>query len=380
MTATSPLRVAIVGTGVIGRTHAAVITAHPDLELVAVIDTVPANLRAIADLVEQELGATRPAGFGSIADAVVGSDFDVIAVCTPSGAHVSVTEQALAAGKHVVIEKPLDVSLDRARRIAVLAEEAASRGIVVTVISQHRFDPASVAVDRAISSGRLGRVASATATVAWWRSQEYYDSGTWRGTWELDGGGALMNQGVHTVDLLLHFLGTPATVFGQTARLVHTGIEVEDLAAAVVRFESGAIATLLATTNANPHVGARIEVHGSKGSAVIMNDELDFFQAEDGAPPDAPRAPAGSSLLDGHTRQYDDLVDAIRTGRGPAVTVADATKALALVRAVYLSNTLGAPVAFADVIAGTFDDIVVHTGDLSADLHNAEPTKGTTEA
>src|SRR5204863_394317 len=171
-----------------------------------------------------------------VKDAVAAPDagIDLVAICTPSGLHAEDTELALAAGRHVFVEKPLDVSLPRARRLARLAVQAEQRGLVVSVVSQHRFDPASVAVAGALAAGRLGRVTSAVASVAWWRGQDYYDSAAWRGTWALDGGGALMNQGVHTVDLLGWLLGEPVEVFAHTGRLAHDGIEVEDVAVATI--------------------------------------------------------------------------------------------------------------------------------------------------
>ena len=146
----------------------------------------------------------------------------------------------------------------------------------MTVISQHRFDPATEVTLAAIAHGELGRLTSGIASIDWWRGQSYYDSGDWRGTWELDGGGALMNQGVHTVDLLVAALGRPVEVFAYTGTLAHERIEIEDVAVGVVRFESGALGVLHGTTAAYPGLSARLQVHGDKGSVVIDNDELTF--------------------------------------------------------------------------------------------------------
>jgi predicted dehydrogenase len=281
-----------------------------------------------------------------------------------------------------VVEKPVDVSVAAGRDVA----EAAARhpGLVAAVISQHRFDPASVAVHEAVTRGELGRVTSAVATVSWWRSQGYYDSGDWRGTWALDGGGALMNQGVHTVDLLLWFLGRPIDVVAHTALLAHERVEVEDTVAAVVRFESGALATLHATTAAYPGLTVRLQVMGDAGSAVVDNDRLYYFHSahrstapaagDAGVGPtrgvggDGNQAaevlsteetgrrvgggPGTSAMFDPHHRQYRDILEAIRTGRAPGVTVADALLALATVQAVYESARTGAPVLIADVLDG----------------------------
>ena len=367
------LRVAIVGCGIIGIHHARVIARHPDLTLVALVDSVTKTVIALADLVENELSAPRPADFASLREAFVATSIDLVVICTPSGLHVAHAEEALAAGADVVIEKPLDVSLPRARRLAELAEEAEKCGQVVSVISQHRFDPASVAVAAAAHGGGFGRLTSAVASVAWWRSQEYYDSGQWRGTWELDGGGAVMNQGVHTVDLLVWILGRPVEIFAQTALLAHERMEVEDVAVATIRFESGALAVLHATTAAAPGLSVRLQVHGSTGSAVIDDDQLEYFHSESG-----PEGNQASSVLDAdqlrdgqrrddefvtaHLRQYIDVVEAIQTGRAPGVRVQDALLSLAVVRAIYISATLGTPIAFDAVLGGEFDQFAVATG------------------
>jgi UDP-N-acetyl-2-amino-2-deoxyglucuronate dehydrogenase len=331
--------------------------------------------------VVSDLGIARPAEFSSLPAAIEAAPVDVVVICTPSGLHVQLAEEALAAGKHVVIEKPLDVSMDRARRILDLSREAERQGLVVSVISQHRFDPSSVVVADAVHTGVFGRVTSGIASVAWWRSQDYYDSGHWRGTWELDGGGAVMNQGVHTVDLLVWFLGRPVEIFAQTALLAHDRVEVEDIAVATVRFESGALGIIHATTAAYPGLSVRLHVHGDRGSAIIDDDQLEYFGSAD---PDAFDAsgrsvvnraaelvPAGEvrggdrgpdQFIAGHLRQYQDISDAIATGRAPGVTVEDAFVSLAVVRAIYLSATLGRPIGFEEVVSGDLDNVVVTTG------------------
>ncbi|NEN07175.1 Gfo/Idh/MocA family oxidoreductase [Diaminobutyricibacter tongyongensis] len=383
-TGRSVLSVAIVGCGIIGLNHARAIARHPRLTITALVDAVPAAATMLADQVESELGIARPAEHVSLTAALAASPIDLVVVCTPSGLHVPLAEEALLAGKHVVIEKPLDVSMERAREIAGLAAAAATRGLVVSVISQHRFDPSSVAVARAVRDGRFGRVTSGIASVAWWRSQDYYDSGQWRGTWEFDGGGAVMNQGVHTVDLLVWFLGRPVDVYAHTALLAHDRVEVEDVAVATVRFESGALGVIHATTAAYPGLSVRVQVHGDRGSAIIDDDQLEYFYAAG----DDAFDPGGSSarnqaaelvpadelrggdrgpdvFITGHLRQYEDVVDAIVEGREPGVRVEDALLSLAVVRAVYLSATLGRSVAVDEVLSGSLDGISVVTGTVA---------------
>ena len=380
-----PVRFAVVGCGVIGRLHAEVLAAGRHGTAVAVlVDPDPEAARSVAGHVAEVFGGEPPAVAGSLEEALRRDDVDAVAVCVPSGLHAELSVQALRAGRHLVVEKPVDVSVAAARSIAEAAEQAPP-GTVASVISQHRFDPASVAVHDAVTAGELGRLTSAVATVSWWRSQAYYDSGDWRGTWALDGGGALMNQGVHTVDLLLWFLGRPVDVFAHTALLAHERVEVEDTVAAVVRFESGALATLHATTAAYPGLTVRLQVMGDAGSAVVDNDRLFYFHSarradaeaagDSGVGPDrgvggdgnqaaavvgpeqAGRrvggGPGTSAMFEGHDRQYRDVLEAVRTGRSPGVSVVDAMWALATVQAVYESARTGAPVRVADVLDGT---------------------------
>jgi len=353
--------VTIVGAGVIGANHAEAVQRHPGLRVAAVVDPWTAAARDLAARVASATGAT-PACHASLTDALAAVHSGLVVICTPTGLHAAAAEEALAAGCHVVIEKPLDVSLPRARRLAEVAARAETHGLVASVISQRRFDAASLAVAGAVAAGRLGRITSAVASVPWWRGQDYYDSAAWRGTWALDGGGALMNQGIHTVDLLVWLLGRPVEVSAWTGLLGHRGIEVEDVAVAMLRFADGALATLHATTAAYPGLGVRVQIHGTQGSAVLQDDQLAELHTGDGAaiPPEAlhgaPKPPDGFVL--GHLRQYEDVVEAIERRRPPAVRVADGLDALAVVTAVYLSARLGRPVTLDDVLAGKHDDQV----------------------
>src|SRR6516164_1906550 len=328
------MRFAVIGAGVIGRTHAACISElAPGATLALVADEVPGRARDLAAAYGAEAVTSAAAVFSR-------DDIDAVAICTPSGRHAELAVAALDAGKHVIVEKPVDVTLRAAR---LVADAEARSAAVVTVVSQHRFDPSSQVVHRAIQAGRLGRLTSAVASVAWWRSQEYYDSGDWRGSWALDGGGALMNQGIHTVDLLVWMLGEPVEVSARTACVAHQRIETEDIAVAVIQFASGALGVLHATTAAYPGLTARIQVHGDRGSAVIDGDRLTYFhaatgndgppggdaglnQAADLLPGQVQVATAGSdpgALSEAHLYQYRDFVEAIQRGRQPAVTLAD---------------------------------------------------------
>src|SRR5829696_9073941 len=265
--ATKRARIALVGVGVIGRHHGRVISELADrVELVAVVDVVSERAETLA----AERGGK---AFTSLTDALAAVDIDIVVGCTPTGRHGEVAIEALEAGKHVIIEKPAETTVAKTDQIIEAQRRA---GTLVAVISQHRFDQSTEIALNAITKGELGRLTTGIASIDWWRGQSYYDSGDWRGTWELDGGGAMMNQGVHTVDLFVATMGRPVEVFAYTATLAHERIEVEDAAVVVVRFESGALGVIHATTAAYPGLSARLQVHGDQGSVVIDNDELSF--------------------------------------------------------------------------------------------------------
>src|ERR1700759_2405513 len=261
----------VVGAGVIGAFHAAAIAMVPDARLVAATDVAPGRAEAFAGR------------HGCVAapdlDALTGrDDVDVVAVCVPSGLHAEVGVRAAQAGKHLVVEKPIDVSLAAADR---LIAAAAAAGVTATVISQHRFDPGLIELRRVIDSGALGRLLLGQASTKWWRGQEYYDSAGWRGTWAMDGG-ALMNQGIHYADLLRWCLGPVAEVSAVTVTQAHD-MEAEDCALATVRFTSGAVGTITATTSVVPGFPQRLEISGTEGSAVVEDGVLVYREIRGGA-------------------------------------------------------------------------------------------------
>ncbi|MCU1439154.1 MAG: gfo/Idh/MocA family oxidoreductase [Rhodoglobus sp.] len=374
--------VVLVGCGHISEKHVAALASLPSTKVVGLVDPIESHSRAIADLIVK-LGGERPPMFMNLAEALTAVDADLVSILTPSGLHAALAEEAIAAGKNVVIEKPLDVDLARSRSVLDKANAASSgNGSVVSVISQHHFDLSTRVVASAVDSGRFGRITSGVASLGWWRSQGYYDSGDWRGTWELDGGGATMNQGIHTVDLLLRFLGRPVEIHAHIALLAHDRVEVEDTAVATVRFESGALGLIHMTTAGYPGVTARLQVHGTLGSAVIDNDNLAFFHASDTDDSGAPIPAMGlngrgnqaeaeieryyasggdrnPTNLSAHALQYLDVIDSIENSRMPEVTVENGWIVFATVRALYISATLGQSVLIDDVLAGEYDDLIV---------------------
>lgn len=343
---------AVAGCGVIGKTHAEQVRAVAGARLVAVADEVPERARAFAE----QYGVP---GYTDLAELFARDDVDVVTVGTPSGLHAEVAIAAARAGKHVIVEKPIEVTLAKADAMIAACRDA---GVKLCVISQHRFDPSTITVKRQIEEGRFGRMLLGEAAVNWYRSQGYYDSGAWRGTWALDGGGALMNQGIHTVDLLQYLMGPVESVFAHMGTLNHQRIEVEDAAVAVLRFQGGGIGTLVGTTIAYPGLSTRVEVFGEKGTAVIEHDKLThLYLREGGEGADAgygdrnavnlAETPQGSHLTAaadpkaiasvGHRAQFEDMIAAIREGREPLVNGIEGRKPLAVILAVYESARTG---------------------------------------
>ena len=340
------LRFGILGCGVIGPHHAKAIAGLQSAELVAVADVVPELAEELAD----EHGCSH---YASLEEMLSGVDLNAVCVCTPSGTHAEGAITALEAGKDVIIEKPVDVTLKAADR---LIEVQRATGRRVAVVSQHRFDAGTRAVRETLARGEFGRLTSGSADVRWWRSQSYYDSGGWRGTWELDGGGVLINQAIHSIDLLQWLMGEVVEVTAYTGLLAHERIEVEDTAVAILRFEGGALGTILATTAAFPGLTTRIAVHGDRGSAIIDDDELSYFHAagegqegevmeqygEAATGPGAGADPGSLSMA--HRDQIQDFVEALREGREPLVNLEEGRKPLAIIQGIYESARTGGTV------------------------------------
>jgi UDP-N-acetyl-2-amino-2-deoxyglucuronate dehydrogenase len=329
----------IVGTGIIAAMHADAIAALPGARLVAVTDADAGAAAAFA--------ASRGAAAERDLDALLArGDVDVVCVCVPSGLHAEVGLRAVKAGKHLAVEKPVDVTLEAADRLIGAARTA---GVALTVISQHRFDPGLIEARRLIDEGALGRLVLGEASTKWYRSQAYYDSAGWRGTWAMDGG-SLLNQGIHYVDLLRWLMGPVAEVTAVCATQAHQ-IEVEDTSLAIVRFTSGAVGTIVSSTAVFPGFAARLEVTGTKGTVIIEDGRLVSRALRDGAGPadDASRPAPGPGTgadptaldVSGHAAQLADLLAAIDEGRAPAVDGEAGRAALEIVCAVYESSRSG---------------------------------------
>jgi len=276
----------------------------------------------------------------------------IVTICTPSGAHREPALAAAAAGRHVVVEKPLEITLERCDDIIRACGEA---GVRLCTIFPSRFSPANLALKQALDSGRFGRVTLGDTYVKWWRTQEYYDGGGWRGTWALDGGGAFMNQAIHNVDLLAWLMGDVAEVTGFTSTLAHERIEVEDVGVACLKFRSGAIGVMEASTAAWPGLLKRTEIHGSRGTVIVEQDSILKWEFADPQPDDdairqrlggnsatsgGAADPKAISFI-GHQLQLQDFVEAIAEHRPPRVDGAEGRKSVEIILALYAAARTG---------------------------------------
>ncbi|GGE16402.1 oxidoreductase [Marinithermofilum abyssi] len=339
---------AIIGAGVICHTHAKEISEMEGARLVAVADVSEEKARKFGEMYGVDW-------YRDYRDMLKREEVDIVNICTPSGLHAEMAIDAARVGKHVIVEKPMDITLEKADAMIEAFRKARKK---LSVISQHRFDYATQKVKREIAAGSLGRLVMAEAAVNWYRPQAYYDKDAWRGTWELDGGGSLMNQSIHTIDLLQYLMGPVESIFAQGGTLTHKRIEVEDVAVATVKFKNGGVGSIVGTTSAYPGLTTRLELFGTEGSAVIENDRLTHFylraKEEGGRPVNLARVgqPAGETgasdpaAIPGrsHREQFIDMVRAIREDREPSVNGVEGRKPLEIILAIYRSIETGRPV------------------------------------
>jgi UDP-N-acetyl-2-amino-2-deoxyglucuronate dehydrogenase len=338
----------IIGCGMIARFHAKAVADIREAKVAACFDSIaPA-----ADKFGGEIGCKV---YHDLDQMLADPAVHVVTICTPSGVHMEPAVAAAKAGKHVIVEKPLDITLKRCDAMISACDKA---GVVLSTIFPSRFHESSQLLKRAIDEGRFGKLTMGDAYVKWFRTQEYYDSGAWRGTWALDGGGALMNQAVHSVDLLLWFMGPAVEVFAYTATLAHQRIEVEDVAVANVKFANGALGVIEASTATWPGELKRIEIHGDGGSVVLREEDLAVwkFAKETQADEDirrkmASRTHTGGGAADpkaighhGHTMQFQDVLSAILERKKPLIDGPEGRRAVELILAIYKSAETGKPV------------------------------------
>lgn len=343
------LNYAVVGLGV-GMSHCRGAAAAEGARLYAVCDLRDDRLaKAHNEFPEAKL-------FTDYDALLADPEVDIVSVCVPSSMHADLAIQALRAGKHVLVEKPMDITVDRILDIEKVRLET---GLKVGGVFQNRRNAIMEPMKKAIDEGRLGRIITGAFRVIWYRSEDYFrENGHWRGTWQYDGGGSLMNQGVHTVDLMQWLLGDVASIRAEMAILDHKEVETEDFVFATVKFKSGATVLLSSTTCAYPGISTDIQVIGTNGSIWVDGDRpvlwkikgdnmkeeekeiLDAFAGNGSA------AWADPTLIRGHSFMVQDMIDAVRFDRDPMVGPQEATKAVRIVNAVYESARTGKEIFF----------------------------------
>lgn len=326
------MKIGLIGGGNISATHALAASATSGVEIVAIYGENQDKV----DRLSSEYGAVAHRNLGAFLSF---RPMEMVIIGSPSGLHAKQGMLAAEQGLHVLVEKPMAISTEQSTALIEACEKAK---VKLGVIFQDRFKPGIRRLKRLIEEGALGRILLADARVKWYRPPDYYGQSRWRGTWRLDGGGALMNQGVHTVDLLLWLLGDVARVQAQTATLVHS-IEVEDTAVALLEFAGGALATFVATTAAYPGYSRRIEITGTEGTVILENDVIiaaDLRTQPAGLPNGAPdrNASASSPVISdarGHQGVIGDFVRAIEQDGAPECDGKEGQRSLALIEKIY---------------------------------------------
>jgi len=335
----------IVGTGSIAHTHAEAIQALAQSHGVRLVGVLGHGAEKAAAFAAQY---GLPFHTADAAAFFAHPDIQVACIVTPSGAHLEPALQAIAAGRHILVEKPLEISV--ARTDAML-DAAQAAGVRVGGVFQARYAPGVQALRQALEAGRFGRLSLCSAAVKWHRGADYYQG--WKGTLALDGGGALINQAIHAVDLLQWLAGMPTEVFAWTTRCVHQGIEGEDTVSASLRFVHGALGSIEATTAAWPGWARRIEICGETGSVALEDEVITRWEFRDTLPGDAERVTQGKEKAGsgspkvgaaGHQRQIAEFVAALRSGGPLQVDGRAARNAVALVCAIYEAARSGRPV------------------------------------
>ncbi len=345
-------RFGIVGSGMIAPIHLAAIGALAGAETTGIMDHGSGRGKEIAP----ELDAT---GADDIDAFIARDDIDIITVATPSGLHHEAVMKAAAAGKHCIVEKPMEIQLHRIDEMIAAHRRG---GTLLGGIFNTRYSEGARLLKRAAVAERFGRLTFASAVGPWWREQSYYDASRWKGTWALDGGGALMNQGIHSIDLLQWLVDSPVTsVSGRIATLAHENLQVEDTGAASLVFENGALGTIACTTSMWPGHFRTITLAGTDGTAVLGDGNLLVWQFRHETPEDnvirerflslpgpgiGASDPSAGLDCEGHRAVFAEFLAALDSGKSPPIDGREARKAVSTILAIYESARLaGAPVA-----------------------------------
>ena len=335
----------IIGCGMISRFHAKAIADLDNANLIGCWNRTP-------DAASKLASETESTAFKSLDEMLANPEIDVVTIGTASGAHRDPAVAAANAGKHVIIEKPLEVTLERCDQIIEACEK---NGVKLATIFPSRFHRSSQILKKAVNADKFGNLTIGDAYVKWYRSQDYYDSGAWRGTWKWDGGGALMNQAIHSVDLLYWLMGPVESVVAQTATLAHDRIEVEDVATAALKFKNGALGVIEATTSAFPGSLKKIELHGSKGSATLEEENITVWEFAEPNQEDrdllermSNQTETGGGAADpaaighhGHCELFRDTLLAIENDTTPLIDGHEGRRSVEIVLAVYQAAKSG---------------------------------------
>lgn len=342
-----PIGFAIVGAGMIAEFHATAVSQVPEARLVSIYSRRPEQSAEFA-------GKWGIKAAASVEELCRDPQVQAVCITTPSGSHAESAIPLLKAGKAVLCEKPMDVTLEAVDGILAAAREG---GGVLAGVFQNRLGRGAQLLKQAVSAGRFGRLSLSSAYIKWWRSDAYYTSSTWKGTWALDGGGAMMNQGIHAVDLLQWLVGLPKRVAAFSATRAHPMIETEDTLSATLQFPDGSLGVIEAATSSFPGSDLRIEICGDKGSAALVNDKIVRWDFAEPLPGDEEvlrnehsgkigggTADPKAISVEGHRRLVEDLACALRDKRAPMIPGEEARRAVSLVLACYRSARTGAVV------------------------------------
>ncbi len=338
-----PLRFAVIGCGRIAPNHGQAIAGLPEATLVAAADIVKERAEEFTSRFGGE-------SYRSYKEMLERTDVDAVCICTPSGLHAEQGIAAAQAGKHVLVEKPMALSL---READALIKACRENGVTLGVVHQNRFNPAIVRLRKALESGRFGQLNMGTAVLRWHRDENYYTQAPWRGTWAMDGG-CLMNQTIHCIDLLQWMMGPVESVFAQTATRVRK-IEAEDNAAAVLRFRNGALGLIESSVTIYPkNLEETLNLFGTTGTAVIGGvavNRIEAWRFGDGTDTEdqvlgEQKADPASVYGFGHTPLIADFIEAVGSRREPAVSGVEGRKALEIILSIYRSSRTGQPVLF----------------------------------
>ena len=336
-----PCGIAVLGCGNVGKFHIRSIRELDEARLVGISGRTAERAQEVA----REDGCIATADYREL---LKNPEVEIVAITTPSGSHARMALEAFDAGKHVLVEKPIAMTAADADRMIARAKET---GLTLGVISQRRFEEQHVAARKVLDEGKLGKLLLLEASSPYFRGQDYYDSADWRGTRKEDGG-ALMNQGIHSVDLMLWLGGAVNTVYGRCATVTHE-IEAEDLAVVVLTYANGAFGTIMASTSIQPGFTPTIALYGEKGTIRLEGSEITHWTVPDVPKPEFEAArTTGGGVRDPmaisheyHKFQVKDMIEAVAEKRPPVVTGADGRRAVAVVEAAYASSSSGNPVA-----------------------------------